>query len=297
MQSHTSVLLQEAVEGLALKDGDTVVDATSGLGGHTELLAQVVGKDGTVVAIDADRGAQTNARARLAESPATIHFVLGNFRSLADHLESLSIQTIDGALFDLGWNSTQLESGRGFSFKASDPLVMTYDATPGSDTLTASTIVNTWSERDIADILLNLGEERFAHRIARAVVSAREREPILRTDQLAQVVQGAVPPFYRSGKIHPATKTFQALRMMVNDELTSITEGVGAAFAALCGGGRIAVITFHSLEDGLVKRLFRSLGDEGRATLITKKPLLPKREEIIKNPRARSAKLRIIQKL
>jgi len=297
MHAHASVLLHEAVAGLSLSRGDTVVDATLGLGGHTEALAHAVGDTGVVIGIDADHEAIHKAKERLAGVGTTVHFVHGNFRDITAHLQRIGMSEVNGILFDLGWNATQLTSGRGFSFRANEPLVMTLDATPHEDAVTARSIVNEWSEEDLADIIRTLGEERFAGRIAHAIAVRRRSAPIEKADELAEIVASSVPAFYRNGRTHPATKTFQALRMMVNDELTSLTAALEQSFALLASGGRIAVITFHSLEDGLVKRIFKKFVQEDRATLVTKKPTIPSREEIIKNPRARSAKLRIITKL
>lgn len=297
MEQHTSVLLQESVEGLALKEGDVVIDATLGLGGHTEEITKHVRDSGIVLAIDADETAIAYAKERLQKSPTTIHFALGTFGDMKQHADALGIAEVNGVLFDLGWNSTQLERGRGFSFQKNEPLIMTYSATPGDDVETAHDIVNTWSEKDLEEILRVLGEEKFSRRIARAIVEARQSEPIQHAKQLADVVYGAVPVFYRKRKIHPATKTFQALRMAVNNELSTLTSALDSAFELLKNGGRIAVITFHSIEDGLVKRIFRSWAQNEKARLIVKKPLTPSQEEINKNPRSRSAKLRIIEKI
>lgn len=297
MDQHTPVLLHESVEGLHLKEGDTVVDATLGLGGHSALIAEKIGTEGTLVGIDADEHARALAQQRLASTKTTLHFIVGNFRTLDEHLHTLGITDVDAILFDLGWNATQLTAGRGFSFHSEDPLLMTLSATQDDATLTAQKIVATWSEEDLADIIRTLGEERLAGRIARAIVVRRKTKPIEKAHDLAEVIANAVPPWYRNGKTHPATKTFQALRIMVNDELSTLTSGLEKAFRLVRPGGRIAVITFHSLEDGLVKRTFKKLAHEKKALLITKKPIAPQRVEVVENPRARSAKLRIIEKI
>ena len=182
MQGHTTVLLHEAVEGLSLSPGNTVVDATLGLGGHSVLLADIVGAGGVVVGIAADQNAIDEARSRLATVEARVHLINGNFRDLATHLSAIGFSEIHGALFDLGWNSTQLNAGRGFSFKSDDPLVMTLDAHPEEGRLTAHTIVNQWSERDLADIIRTLGEEKFAGRIARVIVEHRKKTRITRAN-------------------------------------------------------------------------------------------------------------------
>lgn len=295
-RTHVTVLLHESVSGLNLKKGDTAIDATLGLGGHSELLARSVGGRGVVLGIDADAHALSSAKKRLA-ALTQMRYALGNFRDIDIHVKAAGLMHAQGILFDLGWNTTQLEAGRGFSFRSDDPLSMTYAVAPQPDTPNAASIVNEWSENDLAEIVRTLGEERFAGRIARAIVEHRRRQRIERASELAEIIEGTVPLFYRRGKIHPATKTFQALRILVNDELSSLAEGLGKAFALLAPGGRIAVITFHSLEDGSVKRIFKTLEVEGRGVRITKKPVTPERAEVIENPRSRSAKLRIIEKL
>lgn len=293
---HISVLLHESVSGLNLKKGDTAIDATLGLGGHSKLLAEEVGTEGVVLGIDADEEALRSARERLAAFPQ-MRFALGNFRDIDRLAADAGIVEAEGILFDLGWNTTQLTAGRGFSFRAGEPLSMTYAAAKEPGVPDAASIVNEWSEADLAEVVRTLGEERFAGRIARAIVEQRRAQPIERANELAEIIGAAVPPFYRKGKIHPATKTFQALRILVNDELSSLADGLRKAFALLAPGGRISVITFHSLEDGSVKRIFKTFEGERRGVRITKKPVTPGRAEVIENPRSRSAKLRSIEKL
>lgn len=296
MKTHESVLLQESISGLGLRSGDTVIDATLGLGGHSAALAATVGERGLVLGIDADREAIALATERLKGAPATMKYVEGNFRDIGRLAHEAGIEHAHGILFDLGWNATQLAGGRGFSFSADEPLRMTLAASPEEGTLTARTIVNEWSESDLAEVLRTLGEERFSGRIARAIVARRKERSIEKANELADIVAQAVPKFYRHGKTNPATKTFQALRIMVNEELSALETALKDALGLLTPHGRIAVITFHSLEDGLVKRLFRECVRGGQAIHITKKPIAPSREEILKNPRSRSAKLRIIEK-
>jgi 16S rRNA (cytosine1402-N4)-methyltransferase len=292
---HTSVLLHESIEGLHITKGDIVVDGTVGLGGHAHAIAQRIGKEGVLFAIDLDADALSKAQKRLKDAPSKIFFCEGSFKDVYDHVHEKGMRKVHAILFDLGWNTTQLESGRGFSFHSDDPLVMTYMKNV-SPSQTASHIVNTWHERDLADILRTLGEERHAGRIAHAIVLRRRITPIETAKDLADVVASAVPVWYRNGRLHPATKTFQALRIVVNSELSAIEEGVREALAVLAEGGRLAIITFHSLEDGLVKRLFKEAEKNGKAHVITKKPIVPSKEEIARNPRARSAKLRILEK-
>ncbi len=292
---HTTVLLQESVDALALQPGNTAIDCTLGLGGHTVLLAEAVGEAGRVLGLDVDEGALEAAKERLARFPQ-VSLRRANFRDLTSVAKSEGFGAVDGILFDLGWNSTQLEAGRGFSFCSHEPLVMTLSSPVAEGALTAHEIVNTWSEEDIADIVQTLGEERFARRIARAIVEARATAPIAYADELADIVASAVPK-RTHGRIHPATKTFQALRMMVNDELSSLERALPEALGLLRSGGKMAVITFHSLEDGLVKRIFKKFAASSEARLVTKKPTVPSQTEVRSNPRSRSAKLRVIEKL
>lgn len=296
---HQSVLLTEVVEGLMLKKGDTAIDATVGTGGHAEVVAQVIGKNGTLVALDADELSLSLARERLKDASAKILFVHGNFRNLKELAREAGITEADGIVFDLGWHMGQLEAGRGLSFKENEPLVMTLSG--GREGLTAKDIIAGWDEEEIAKMIREYGEERFAGRIARAIVEARRKNPIRSSRELAEIISASVPAFYRrpgraGGRIHPATRTFQALRIAVNDELAALSEGLRDAMDILAAGGRVAVISFHSLEDRIVKREFRTAEDEGRGKRITKKPITPTVAERTRNPRARSAKLRIFEK-
>ncbi len=305
MQSgHRSVLLHEAIEQLAIEPNDTVVDATLGGAGHALAIAQKLDKRGTLIGMDADHDAITRAQVALAGVRPKVHLVEGNFRDLKAEVEKLGVAHITKALFDLGWSSYQLDSGRGFSLKADEPLLMTYSSSEGGSAsggkapgaLTAGTIVNEWEEESLADIIFGWGEERYSRRIAKCIVERREKKPFTTARELAEAIYEAVPPRYRFGKIHPATRTFQALRIAVNDELGSLSQGLGGAWQALSHGGRIAVITFHSIEDRLVKQTFKQWEETGEGKRITKKPLTPGPEEIAGNPRARSAKLRVVEK-
>lgn len=275
VSQHVPVMLAEAIEALDLHKGDIVVDATFGKGGHSKAIKKVKGVK--LVTIDAD--------------PTNKADITGNFGDLKSLLENEGITAIDKALFDLGWNMTQLGSGRGFSFLTDEPLDMSYGKTPRSS-FTAAEMLNTFSEKAIADIIFGYGEERYAKRIARRVVERRDIAPFNTTFELVEVVRDAVPPAYRHGRIHPATRTFQALRIAVNDELGALKAGLTQAWEMLNEGGRIVVITFHSTEDRVVKQLFKSFGGE----LVTKKPLVPTKAESITNPASRSAKLRAIIK-
>lgn len=294
---HQTVLLHEAIDYLAIRPGDVVVDATLGGAGHARAIAERLGEDGVLIGIDADAEAVRRSEEALKDirKPA-VHLIEGNFRDLARHLGKLKIERIDKALFDLGWSGYQLGEGRGFSFQKDEPLLMTYAKHPGPDALTAGTIVNEWAEESIADVIFGWGEERYARRIARMIVERRARTPLRTARELADAIKEAVPPAYRYGRIHPATRTFQALRIAVNDELGALKEGLAAAWEHLAQGGRIAAITFHSIEDREVKRLMVGWEKSGGGTRITRSPQKPSPEEIAGNPRARSAKLRVIEK-
>ncbi len=297
MQSgvHRPVLLHEALELLVIAADDTVVDATLGGAGHAQAIAKVLGKSGTLIGIDADHDAILRGRELLAEAKPTVHLVEANFRDLSAQLEKLGITHVDKILFDLGWSSFQLGAGRGFSLKADEPLLMTYSKEPGA--LTAQKIVNEWGEESIADVIFGWGEERYSRRIAKCIVERRASKPFTTARELAEVIYAAVPPRYRFGRIHPATRTFQALRIAVNDELGSLSQGLRDGWQKLSPGGRIAVVSFHSIEDRIVKQTFKQWEEEGEGKRITRKPVAPGPEELKDNPRARSAKLRVIEKI
>lgn len=290
---HRTVLLHEAVEMLEIRPDDTVVDATLGGAGHAQAMCNHLGEKGVFVGFDADAEAIERAEKALAHQKAAVHFVHANFRHLKTELEKKSIGRIDKALFDLGWSGFQLTAGRGFSFLSDEPLSMAYDS---NQALTASVIVNEWQEESLADIIFGWGGERYARRIASRIVEARQRQPIVTARQLAELVKAAVPAPARYGRTHPATKTFQAIRIAVNDELGALEEGLRSAWSMLEEGGRIAVITFHSLEDRIVKQRFVDLEKKGEGTRITRKPVGPSEKEVSENPRSRSAKLRVIEK-
>jgi 16S rRNA (cytosine1402-N4)-methyltransferase len=291
--SHTSVMKSEVLEALALRPSDTVVDATLGGAGHFEALLEALGEDGVLVGIDADaaaveRAREVYARDRRSKRPVT-HLINDNFRNLERILERLDIAHVDALLFDLGWSGFQVASSRGFSFQRDEPLYMTY--AEGGET--AADLINSLREDELADLIYTYGEERFARQIARSIVEHRAKERLLTTGALVAAIESAVPGWYRRGKIHPATKTFQAIRIGVNDELGSLTSGLTTALRVLAPGGRIAVLTFHSLEDRVVKETFRAAVEAGQGTLPTKKPGTPSKHEIHENRRARSAKLRV----
>ncbi|MDP3965647.1 MAG: 16S rRNA (cytosine(1402)-N(4))-methyltransferase RsmH [bacterium] len=294
---HVPVLLHEAIENLCIQSGDTVVDATLGGAGHARAIAQKLGVKGILIGFDLDGSAIERTKKALEKfTKPAIHLVNANFRNLSSELAKLNIKQIDKALFDLGWSGYQLEARRGFSFLKDEPLLMTYSGSATESTLTAATIVNEWAEESIADVIFGWGEERYSRRIAKRIVEARTKAPIRTSLQLAEIIRGAVPPAYRHGRIHPATRTFQALRIAVNDELGALKEGLMGAWANLAQGGRIAVITFHSIEDREVKQLFLAWEKNGDGKRITRSPIRSGREELSENPRSRSAKLRVIEK-
>ncbi len=292
---HTSVLLHEAIDSLSLHDEDIVLDATLGGAGHALAIAEKLGREGTLIGFDLDPDAILRAEVALKNAKPKKHFVQANFRNLSEELGKLKIPTITKALFDLGWSGYQLAAGRGFSFLSDEPLLMTY-GTPSKDMLTAEKIVNEWGEESLADVIYGWGEERYSRRIAKMIVERRVKNPFKTASDLADAIKAAVPPPYRYGRLHPATRTFQALRIAVNDELGALKEGLESAWKALAPEGRIAVITFHSIEDRIVKRTFVEWEKAGEGTKVSKKPIPPTEEEIKTNPRARSAKLRVIQK-
>ncbi len=299
---HVPVLLQEVLAELALQDGETVLDGTLGGGGHAAAMAQVLGSAGTLIGIDADSAAIERARHKIESSVAehempTSHLVQDNFRNLGTVLDNLGITNIDAALFDLGLSSDQLEvSGRGFTFQGDEALEMTLSNIIEEDTLTAKEIVNKWAEESLADIIYGYGGERYARRIARAIVEARSEAEIATTAQLVEIIKSAVPGGRGYNKVSPATKTFQALRIAVNDELGAVHEGLEKILERLSPGGRIVVISFHSLEDRVVKRTFKKWKDEGLGEPTTKKPITPNNDELSVNRRARSSKLRVFRK-
>jgi 16S rRNA (cytosine1402-N4)-methyltransferase len=294
---HESVLLKEAIDGLDLQPGDVYLDATLGSGFHAEEAWKRLRKQGTVAGIDADQMSLDIARANLALSGVEAKTTVLNFRHLEQVQEILGIERPNKILFDLGWNSPQFaEGGRGFSFQKDEPLLMTFSQEVKESDVTAYDVVNDWSEESLADIIYGYGEEKYARRIAKAIVQKRNERPINSSLELAQVVKSAVPIFYRFGRIHPATRTFQAIRIAVNDELGALEEGLTKSFEIIPDQGRIAVISFHSLEDRIVKNFFKSKKVSGEGELLTKKPILPTEAEIKRNPRSRSAKLRIIKK-
>lgn len=289
---HISVLAKEAIEGLRITPGSVIVDGTVGGGGHSRMICELVGEGGALLGIDLDLDALGRGREAVAGLPCSATFIEGNFRDMERLAREQGFSAVDGVLLDLGLSSFQLEaSGRGFSFKRSEPLLMTFGK--GTAGLTAFEIVNGWSRDDLARTLYELGEEHASYKIADAIVAKRRKGGISTADELAGVIESVVP---RRGKTHPATKTFQALRMAVNDEIGALRDGLFGGWNLLKPHGRLAVISFHSIEDKIVKEFMKERAAGGGGTLVTKKPIVPAREEILHNPRSRSAKLRVIEK-
>ncbi|MCC5603225.1 16S rRNA (cytosine(1402)-N(4))-methyltransferase RsmH [Nostoc favosum] len=280
--SHISVLGREVIEGLAVRPGGHYLDVTVGSGGHSRLILEAAA-DVRVTAVDQDEDALAAAQKNLGEYSDRIQFIYSNF---ADY--EFPPNTFDGILADLGVSSYHLDQAeRGFSFRQAANLDMRMDR---GRSLTAADVINNWDEAELADIFFKYGEERLSRRIARRIV---ERRPLHTTTELADAIASSVPPKYRYGRIHPATRVFQALRIVVNDELKSLETFLDKAPNALVPGGRIAIISFHSLEDRPVKH---GLRNSPLLKVLTKKPIIAQEEEIGKNPRSRSAKLRIAEK-
>jgi 16S rRNA (cytosine1402-N4)-methyltransferase len=294
---HITVLKKEAVDLLALRPDSVVVDATYGAGGHAKEICARLSKAGTYIGIDADATAFVDSFLYTEKSGPKFHLINSNFSELTEQLRSLNITKVDAILADLGWRTDQFVSGgKGFSFTSDDPLLMTY-GNPSQYLFTATDIVNGWAEEDIANVIYGYGEERYSRRIARAIVDARKIAPIESAAVLAQIVASALPGVAKSGKTNPATKTFQALRIAVNDELKVLETFLDDATSLLAPGGILAIISFHSLEDRQVKLTFKELAEAGHFSLLTKKPITASFDELAQNPRSRSAKLRGLKKI
>lgn len=282
---HVPVMLDEVLAGLAARPGQTIVDGTLGGGGHTRALAAAVSPGGQVIALDRDPRALDRV-GNLGDLP--VRLVQANYADLPAVLAELGLPRVGGILLDLGLSSDQLaDSERGFSFMAAGPLDLRFDPDEGSP---AAEIVNRWPEARLAELLETYGEERFSRRIARRIVAARRERPLTTAAELADLIRRTVPRTTDARRIDPATRTFQALRIAVNDELGALERLLGAAPDCLEPGGRLAVISFHSLEDRRVKQAFRQ---DSRWEVLTKKPLTAGPAEVARNPRARSAKLRV----
>ncbi len=287
---HTSVMPAEALSFLALRPGDRVVDGTLGGGGHTRLLAEAVGPTGLVIGIDRDPGAIERGASAFAGLP--VRLAQANYRDIPEVLDALAIDRVDAVLLDVGLSSDQLaDDTRGFSFDSEGPLDLRFDPTEGEP---AWRLVNRLRPETLADLLYEYGEERHSRRIARRVAAAREREPIRTARQFAAIVTAAVPRQYPPPRIHPATRSFQALRIAVNEELKSLRIALERVPGRLAEGGRMVVIAFHSLEDRLVKQAFRNAQVW---ECLTRSPVEASEAEVAGNPRARSARLRAARRL
>lgn len=294
---HRTVLLHESLRALDVQPDDVVLDATLGGAGHAKEIVAKLGKKGVFIGIDADGDAIKRAEVALKGAKPKVILIEGNFRNVESYLGKHEIPHLTKALFDLGWSGYQLAGGRGFSFQKDEPLLMTYSHEVGAHTLTAGTIVNSWGEESISDVIFGWGEEKFSRHIAKGIVEARKKKPIATSGELAAIISDSVPTFYKRGRRNPATKTFQALRIAVNDEMGSLKQGLTSAWKALNTDGRLVCITFHSIEDREVKRMMLDWARSGGGERVTKSPIRPSREEIIANPRSRSGKLRVIRKL
>ena len=291
---HVPVLVREVLATLELRPGGAYLDCTVGGGGHAEAILEAAGPPSRVVGIDRDPEAIAVARERLGRFGDRVRLVQGDFRELPRLISELRLEGFDGVLFDLGISSLQLDDpSRGLRFSAEGPLDMRMDRESGG--LAARELLHELSEMDLTRIIREYGEERWARQIARGIVNARSQGSLETTRDLAAVVTRAIPRRFWPRRIHPATRTFQAVRIAVNQELTGLEEALEVATGHLNPGGRIAVISFHSLEDRVVKHLFRRLAAPGAVpgvTIITRRPVTPSPEERAQNPRARSAKLR-----
>lgn len=291
---HESVLLREVMEWLRPVPGDVILDCTVGLGGHAREIVRAVMPKGLLIGIDKDEEAIGLAKNHLAEFERHVVLVHDDFRNAGSVLQRLNQNKVRGVLMDLGVSSLQLlQKERGFSFRQEGPLDMRMDK---SEPLSAYEVVNTLPEKELARILYEWGEERYSRSIARGIVASRKRKPFQTTQELADTVTRCVPGRYRHGRNHPATRTFQAVRIYVNHELESIQEGLLAVFPFIEPTGRLAAISFHSLEDRLIKRQWVAWQKAGQGQILTKKPVMASAEEVAGNPKARSAKLRVFEK-
>ena len=292
---HMPVMLGEVMRYLEPRPGKVIVDATVGTAGHSLEIVGQIAPSGRLIAIDRDRQSLSVASERLSSSGVNCEFVHANFMELDSVLSGLNVSRIDGILFDLGISSYQLEDAqRGFSFQSRGPLDMRLDT---DSYISAYDLVNNLNEEEISAMLWNFGQERWHNRIAHLLVKERQRRPISTTAELSDIVLRAIPHRYRSYRIHPATRTFQAVRIAVNRELEALGAAIEKAIALLDKGGRICVISFHSLEDRIVKLSFRKAALDGALKIITLKPLYPSRKELEDNPSSRSAKLRVGERL
>ncbi|MBP7831792.1 MAG: 16S rRNA (cytosine(1402)-N(4))-methyltransferase RsmH [Candidatus Pacebacteria bacterium] len=300
--AHETVLLEESVQALAVKAGGTYVDGTFGRGGHSKAILAAA-DNVTLVAFDKDEAAIERGRKELLETAdgtdATndnIILLHESFAKMGDAIKALDIKAVDGILLDLGFSSDQLEDGRGLTFQKDEPLLMFLGTGEKSPEENAMDVVNRLDAGELENILREYGEEKHARLISEAIVKERRLDVITTTGRLVKIIENAAGRWYKKEKIHPATRTFQALRIYVNDELGELERALKNGFEMLAPKGRFAVISFHSLEDRIVKNFFKEKATEKKGTLIVKKPMIPTNEEVSRNRRSRSAKLRIIEK-
>jgi 16S rRNA (cytosine1402-N4)-methyltransferase len=294
---HIPVLRDEAIQGLAIRENGVYVDATVGFGGYTEIIAEQI-SSGKIIGIDADKQALDLVEQRLASQISEGKIILkhSNFRFIEQVLAELRINSVDGIVADLGLSSMELDDmSRGFSFKEESPLDMRFDTSV--DSMTAADIVNSYLQDDLVQLFRNLGDEPFSGRIARIIVESRRKKTITTTTELVNLILSIVPSKFVSKSIHPATRVFQALRMEVNDEIGALNSLLASSLNVLNSSGRLAIVSFHSGEDRIVKNTFREWKAQGFVNILTKKPITPSEIEVASNPRSRSAKLRIIEKI
>lgn len=292
---HHPVLLKEVLCNLKPEAGDIVLDATVGGGGHSEEILRKIVPGGRLIAVDKDSEAIERVRRRLTEFEEAVTYVNDDFRNIEKIFDYLGIDSIDKALFDLGMSSFQVDDGqRGFSFFKEGPLDMRFDPSRG---ISAREIVNEFSSVAITDIIKKFGEERHAVLVSKKICSVRKNRRIETTGELKDIIVDAIGQKYRKQRLHPAVRTFQALRIYVNDEVAAAEEGINKTLDYLKPGGRICVISFHSLEDRVVKNIFRDKARDRQLKILTRKPIVPEEEEIRLNPRSRSAKLRAAERL
>lgn len=296
--THIPVLKSESIDGLNIQKNDVIVDGTLGGGGHTFEIIKRFGPNVRIIGLDLDSDAISRANSLIGDTPSDVIFKTIGFQDIDKALDELRVESVDRILLDLGISSFQLEvAGRGFSFLKDEPLLMTMKKDPNDEDLTAREIVNTWEEETLADIIYGFGEEKYSRRIAKEIIEARKEKDIETTFDLNKIIEKAVGKSYKGKRINPSTKTFQALRIATNSELYNLEKVIQKGFNRLKIGGRMAIITFHSLEDRIVKKSFIELKEKQIAKIITKKPIIPKDEEIKLNPRSRSSKLRLIEKI
>jgi 16S rRNA (cytosine1402-N4)-methyltransferase len=289
---HIPVLFNESLEALNITPDGVYVDGTLGGAGHAHAIAQKLSNNGILIGFDVDTDAIARAEKKLADLSCQIKLFHRNFREIDQVLQENNISKVDGVFLDLGYSSYQIDDAeKGLSFMHDGPL----DMRLGDGEVTAADIINRWSEETLADIFYGYGDETAAKLIAKKIVAARRDKKFTTTADLADFIKQVIP--FRKGKTHPATRVFQALRIAVNDEYGALTEALENIISLVVPGGRIAIITFHSGEDRIVKNMFKSWHDKGFGNIMTKKPMVPSNQEIVQNPRSRSSKLRIFEKI